>query len=713
LKMTGDSIIFNLNSTRPIENATVRLKTKDRTLFEEKIFVSPAQPKQFRIPVPFSINEQDLTAEVIKNDTTLLSYTPKSRPGEPRPQPVEPPRAPETYPHNEELYLTGLRLDQFHNPLVDPYPYYEQVLQRDSLDSRTNTQLGILYIQRGLYHEAEARLEAAVRRLTRNYTRPRDAEALYYLGVVRRFLGKEDAAYDAFYRAAWDMAQRSAAFFQLAEIDCRRSDWERALEHIDASLATNTQNTRALCLKAMILQKLRDFRRAEEILQSVSALDPLDPWAQWLLSPNPAKYAETHETETLLEVATWLESAGFRQEAISLLTALKDSGSPMVLYDLAYQLAAVGDSLQAKRILHQAVGSSHTYCFPFRLESIPALEYAAANLPTAQVYTALGNLYYDLQPQKAMECWRQAAQLDPNYALAWRNLGFGYAHSLHDYSQAATCYENAVAKNPNDARVLYELDVVYDQLNVPLEKRLKLFDKRSRIAFRRDDALARYIEVQLLAERYDEAIGVLSTHPFHVWEGGGEIHDLFVDAHLLRGLKRLKENRPQQALADFTAALDYPDNLQVGRPIHDAQSCRTWTLIGQAYTALHQEEKARRAFEKAAQLDVYGPLLYFKAFALERLGLSARAEQLYRALIENGEAQLRRESDLDFFAKFGEKTTPNKRSAAAHYLIALGKAGLGDIVGARSSLLTSAELDRNNLWVNHFLKEWNHQEKKQ
>ncbi|MDZ7369746.1 MAG: hypothetical protein ONB12_01095, partial [candidate division KSB1 bacterium] len=220
-------------------------------------------------------------------------------------------------------------------------------------------------------------------------------------------------------------------------------------------------------------------------------------------------------------------------------------------------------------------------------------------------------------------------------------------------------------------------------------------------------------EVQLLAGRYDEAIHVLSTHPFHVWEGGGEIHDLFVDAHLLRGLKRLKENRPQQALADFTVALDYPDNLQVGRPIHDAQSCRTWTLIGQAYTALHQEEKARQAFEKAAQLDVYGPLLYFKGLALERLGLPAQAEQLYRALIEGGEAQLRRENDLDFFAKFGQKTTPNKRAAAAYYLIALGKAGLRDAVGARSSLLTSAELDRNNLWVNYFLKEWNHQEKKQ
>ena len=36
--------------------------------------------------------------------------------------------------------------------------------------------------------------------------RPKDGEAHYYLGVVQRALGKEQQAYDNFYRATWNIA---------------------------------------------------------------------------------------------------------------------------------------------------------------------------------------------------------------------------------------------------------------------------------------------------------------------------------------------------------------------------------------------------------------------------------------------------------------------------------------------------------------------------
>ena len=137
----------------------------------------------------------------------------------------------------EELYLTGLRLEQFHNPALEPYPYYEEALRRDPSDVRTNTALGILYLKRGMYREAEERLETAVARLTANYTRPKDGEALYYLGVARRRLGKNKEAADAFERAAWDPAWQGVSFRELAEMASTDGSFDRALEFADRALA--------------------------------------------------------------------------------------------------------------------------------------------------------------------------------------------------------------------------------------------------------------------------------------------------------------------------------------------------------------------------------------------------------------------------------------------------------------------------------------------
>jgi len=54
---------------------------------------------------------------------------------------------------------------------------------------------------------------------------------------------------------------------------------------------------------------------------------------------------------------------------------------------------------------------------------------------------------------------------------------------------------------------------------------------------------------------------LLESHHFHVWEGGGRIHNVYVDAHLLRGQEHFAAARYREALKDYVAALDYPENL--------------------------------------------------------------------------------------------------------------------------------------------------------
>ncbi len=98
--------------------------------------------------------------------------------------PVERPKDPKEYKTNEELYLTGLRLEEFRNATIDPIPYWQEALNRDSLDGRVNIVMGIRRSKEGKFDEAEKYLQRAVKRLTKDYTHPKNGEAFYYLGNI-------------------------------------------------------------------------------------------------------------------------------------------------------------------------------------------------------------------------------------------------------------------------------------------------------------------------------------------------------------------------------------------------------------------------------------------------------------------------------------------------------------------------------------------------
>ncbi len=185
------------------------------------------------------------------------------------PEPLRAPPRPEDVNTVEELYLHGLRLDQFHNAPIPSYPYYYEALNRDPLDYRVNTQLGILYATRKMFEEAEKHLQAAVERITMRYTRPKNSDAFYYLGVVQRRLHKNEEAYNNFYAASWNTGWHTPAFHQLAELDCLSGEYEKAFDHINRAISTNTGNFKALGLEVTILRKLGRLEEAEKLATAI------------------------------------------------------------------------------------------------------------------------------------------------------------------------------------------------------------------------------------------------------------------------------------------------------------------------------------------------------------------------------------------------------------------------------------------------------------
>ena len=177
----------------------------------------------------------------------------------------------------------------------------------------------------------------------RQYTRPRDCESLYYLGLtVKRFI---DEAYDQLYHS-WDADWHTTSYLQLAQIDCTREDWENALDHIDRSISTNTENLISLNAKAFILRKSGQEGEAAKFLRNVLDKHKIDHFAMNELCIMGAFGADRAEldrwmrddVQAYLELASYYINLGAWTEASDIMKRIADKGCNylMAYYALGY-----------------------------------------------------------------------------------------------------------------------------------------------------------------------------------------------------------------------------------------------------------------------------------------------------------------------------------------------------------------------------------------
>ena len=714
----GKTVKLGFNATSEYSNARVTLQAGTRTLLEQRVTISPAKPFVTSLSLPPDIRMESLRASLQSADgKELVSYAPVRKGKAPLPDPVKAPASPGQIKSADELYFTGLRLEQMHDPSREPYPYYEEGLKRDPGDYRCNTALGILYCRRGMYREAEEKLRRAVARATPGYTMPKDGEAFYYLGVVLRAQGKNGPASEAFHRAAWSLAWGSAANFALAELSARKSDFAEALAFVERSIAANGLNTEALDLKAALLRKLGRPAEALETARRVDSMSPLD-----LRAPNEAYLAEAalgHEAEadktlkslsgrmrgaahSYLELAAGYGNAGFYIEAADVLTRITDASStagldPLVPYFLAFYLEKAGEAQKAQQFYQLASRLPSDYCFPFQLESVEVLERALeVNASDGRAALYIGNLLYDRQPDVATRAWEKAAKLDPGLAAAQRNLGFAYSHNQNDLARAVKSLETAVSIDAGDPRYFLEMDQLNEANGLSPEKRHAVLSQNKETVLRRDDAAVRLLALLVRLGYHDQAIELMGKRHFRIWEGGADVHELYVQAYLLRGSQYLAAKKHKEALADFRAALEYPSNLDVAKP-DQVENPRADYLIGTTLEAMGRTADAKAAYEHAAAAkQASSEALYYRARALEKLGKSGEAMKIFDTLITTRPPRVRH-SEASRGAAFETALADRKRLAEEHYRAGLGYLGKGSDAEAQAEFKKALSFDPSHI----------------
>jgi len=741
LEVAGGKAKFGFVATAAHPEAIARLTVKDQVLSEERIAIDPGHPYTREVALPEGTDAHDVRAALFADGRELVAYAPIRLTPMPRPAVVTPPPPPAEEANDEELDLAGQRIDQFHDPVRHAAAYWEEALRRDSGDVGAHSGLGLIDLRAARYPQAEQHFRRAIERLTANYTTPKNAEPLYYLGVALAGQDRLSEAFDAFYKATWSQEWRGPAYFSLAEIATRRSDWGGALDLVNRALDANALNLRAYGLKAALLRHLGRPDEARAVLDFATwKTDPLDARLmaeRWLIARDAESGAPLFATlnqnpATAQEVAAEYADEGLWQDGRDVLVqAAAQAGSaktsPLVYYYLGDFAEKLGRTGAAAGYRSAAIGAAPDYVFPFQSEMIPVLRRAiAANPADARAPYYLGNLLFDWQPEEAVKLWERAAALEPSFAITWRNLAQAYAHGVAggDRTQAIADLEKAVALSDAFPGHFSELDTLYAAAGEPVAKRLALLEPHAAAIRDADEPLARLIQLETLAGNADEAIRLLSGHTFNIWEGATAFNtgESWIDAHLVRGVQRLHGGRPQDALADFEAAAVFPDNLRAV-PGSGNRTAELAYWRGGAEEALGHADRARQAWTEAVAIPAAAPRgrpgfglnsgtalsragteRYYQTLARQKLGTAD--PEAFRQLIVLGATVLRAPPGGDPPAAADALAPARARAAAAHYLTALGDMGTGAAEPARTEFAAARQNDPEMLEAQLAAGQW-------
>jgi tetratricopeptide (TPR) repeat protein len=710
------NVSIRMNTTSLYKNAKVVLTYDGKELLNESITISPALPFEKDVAIEGPVDKEKLVCALYDSSgELLLEYQPEPPLHRPMPEPLSSPQDPEDVKTMEELYLNGLRLDQFHNASISSYPYYEEALKRDPGDYRVNTQLGILYIKRKMFEEAEKHLQTAVDRITMRYTRPKDSEALYYLGIAQRRLQKNKVAYDNFYDATWNAGWSAQSYHQLAELDCENGKYETALDHINRALGANSNDSRAVSLKVVILRKLGRLKEAESLATQGIEKDLLDYQLRnelYLINKELNKDAQANANlkeldrimgdriQSYLEFSSAYSNCGFYAEAIDILSRLESRGNqyPLLYYYLGYFWMNENDTEKAQHYFAEAKLKSHLYCFPFRDESVEALQAALTfDQDDAMANYYLGNMYYESQPEKAVEFWEKSRSINNDFYIVKRNLALAAREQQSDLGKAVQLYAEAFASNHEDQRLMYEYDVALERFSVsPAERHQKVYEGNRSVSEKRTSTFLREIELLVFLGEYDEVVDILNTAEFVESEGSQNLRDIFHNAYILRSLKLYETGNYEEAIGDMQAALDYP----IGRWGSERRAQMNY-LLGTYYEKAGNIEEAENSYQKAIDEVVEGSeYLYYKGLAYQKTGQYAKSREQFNALLKMNNRSGR---GRNAFRSFEGGSGSAAMQAQQSYIKGLAFLGLGRKSEAAGLFKNALALDPSHLWADYMV----------
>ena len=725
LEIQDQEVLIKVYTTGSFPHAVLTLQQNGQTRLCEHFDISPLAVKEFRLTLPGQIKAEELKLSLCSAEgRELVGYQADKPEIKPIPDPAKAAQEPKDIASMEQLYLTGLHLEQYRHATYNPADYYLEGLKREPGDVRCNNAMGLLLMRKGQFAKAEPYFRQAIATLTERNPNPYDGEPLYNLGWSLKMQGRYEEAYEQFFKACWNAAWQDAGYFNIAQIDLMQQHPETALENIERSLIRNWHNHKARALKAAILRKLNHTTEALAWIEDSLAIDAFNMGCRY------EKYLLTQQETDLDELKTLMRNwnhgyieysldyaeAGMWEEATSFLQLHEQEGGdiyPMVYYALGYYTRQSGQTEKAKAYYSKASQANPAYCFPNRIEEVVILESAlAANPADAKASYYLGNFWYGArQYEEAVKCWETSVQHDDSFPTVWRNLALAYYNKLGQTERALQVMEKAFALDQEDARVFMELDQLYKKLGVSHTQRLEKLKRHMSLTEKRDDVYLEYITLNNMLGNHLEAQQDLAQRKFHPWEGGeGKVPGQYLLAQTELAKSAIKAGKYQEAIDLLAATTEYPHNLGEGK-LPGAQENDIDYYRGIAYQALGNQEKSEFYFRKASEglsepaiyyNDQQPDKIFYQGLAWEALGNPENARKRFNKLISYGEKHLFDQVKIDYFAVslpdllIWEDDLQKRNTIHCYYLMALGYLGLKKYDEAKTYFDKVLKMDINH-----------------
>ena len=722
----GEIAIVKVLATSLQKNAKVELKG----FWEEIVDLCPEKvyEKEFLVgKIPG--NELELIVYNSEGSELLAIHTEKKERLEA--EAAQAALSPEETPTCEQLYLTGLHLEQYRHATYNAIDYYKEALKRDPSDVRNNNAMGLWLLRRGKFAEAEQYFKTAIETQLQRNPNPYDGEPRYNFGLALQYQGKNKEAYDAFYKSCWNAAMQDAGFFGCAQISCLNDKLTDALYEVEKSLIRNWHNHKARVLKTAILRKLGRNDEAFNWIEDSLKIDLFNfgcRFEKYLLSADSNVLAEMTqlmrgEIHNYEIVALDYIAAGMYTEAIQLL----EEGSkiclttPMTFYYMGWAIDLSGKD--AKTVFEKAAAHAPEYCFPNRLEAILALECAQKlNPQDAKAPYYLGNLWYDKrQYPEAIDCWEKSVAIDDKFPTVLRNLSLAYFNKLNKEEKAIEYLENAFSLDITDVRILMELDQLYKRICRPHTLRLEFLETHFELVEQRDDVYLEYATLCNQIGNYTKAKDLIDKRQFHPWEGGeGKVPTQYQICRVELAKTAISKHDYSTAIELLNQCLEYPHNLGEGK-LYGAQENDFHYWLGCAFEGLGLKEESVKYWklaiegnnEPAAAIfynDQKPDKIFYQGLALKKLGRNEEAKNRFDKLIAFGKKHFDEQIKLDYFAVslpdllIWDDDLSFRNKIHCLYMLGLGFLGIGNIEKARFHMQIAANMDINHQGVQVHLK---------
>ncbi|MCX2679792.1 DUF5107 domain-containing protein [Galbibacter sp. EGI 63066] len=705
MEKEGDKVVLKIYVTAVYPDSDIVLSAKKETLYRERTDLRPEKGYQVMINLRgYKFQELEFC---LRDDhgNILLTWVPEPEEKIAIPKAAKAAKAPGDIVSTEQLYLTGLHLEQYRHATYNPEDYYKEALSREPGDVRNNNAMGLWYLRRGRFRKALKFFETAIATLTDRNPNPYDGEAFFNKGMCLKFLGNLDKSYEAFFKSCWNAAWQDAGYFNLAQICCRNRE-EKALELVQKSLIRNWHNHKARHLKAIILRKLGQSKAIEQLISESLKIDRFNfgmLFEKYLLSlaEQDLEYFKSMMRDYVhnyIELAIDYAEAGEYLSAIKVLELYSDGKKefyPMAAYFMAYFYAKTGQREKSDAYYKIAVEMPVDYCFPNRLEEVVVLKTAIKDNPEdSHSHYYLGNFWYaSRQYDHAREAWEKAIRLDPDNAICHRNLALLYYNKTDEKDLAQTHLEEAFSIGKKNARILMELDQLYKKRNISVKTRLQLFEQHRELCNSRDDTYLELATLHNLLDDSERALHLIESRKFHPWEGGeGKVPFQYVTAKIEIAKKLIIRGDYQEAIAHLETAKIYPENLGEGK-LFGTQENDIDYWLGIACEKLGDTSGAAEYFRTASvglsdpspatfYNDQQPDKIFYQGLALLKLGSEREARERFEKLIAYGKDHGNDTVKIDYFAVslpdllIFEEDLDQKNRAHSHYLEGLGNMGL-------------------------------------